>query len=197
MTERGKKSRKEDIFHAAVACFNARGYYETTMDSIAEQAGISKGGIYYHFTSKKELFLELFHYRVSRYFDQIKDIIKQIDDPEERLRLFMSKSIDIFRENDDFFKFCIEFLAMGVREREIRTIMTSFYKESVTTFKHIIEEGAASGKFKASDSDKTARAVYLLFMGVFFTYFSVDVDFDIAEQNTYQLNNIIEYIKNN
>lgn len=197
MADRGKKSRKEDIFQAAVKCFNTRGYYETSMDSIAEQAGISKGGIYYHFTSKKELFLELFHYRVSRYFDQIKEIIKQIDEPEERLRLFISKSIDIFRENDDFFKFCIEFLAMGVREHEIRTIMTGFYKESVTTFKLIIEEGVASGKFKAEDSDKTARAVYLLFMGVFFTYFSVDVDFNIDEQNTFQLNNIIEYIKIN
>jgi hypothetical protein len=86
---------------------------------------------------------------------------------------------------------------MGVREHEIRTLMTSFYKESVTTFQLIIEKGVASGKFKAENSDKTARAVYLLFMGVFFTYFSIDVDFDIAEQNTFQLNNIIEHIKKN
>ena len=190
-----KKSRKEEVFVAAVRCFNEKGYYETSIDMIAERAKISKGGIYYHFKSKKDLFLELFHYRVNKYFEQLKFLIKDIDDPEKRLRLFISKSIDIFRKNEDFFKFCIEFLAMGVREPAIRRVMTSFYKDSVKNFEEIIEDGIASGTFKRADSEKAARAVYLLFMGVFFTYFSVNVDFDVIKQNTFQLNNILNSIK--
>jgi len=53
-----KKDRKEDIFEAALKCFNETGYYKTTIDKIAEKAKISKGGIYYHFKSKEELFLK-------------------------------------------------------------------------------------------------------------------------------------------
>ncbi len=190
-----KKNRKETIFDAAVRCFNENGYYGTSIDSIAEQACISKGGIYYHFKSKKDLFLELFHYRVGKYFDQIKALIRGVDDPEERLRLFIDRSIRIFKENEDFFKFCIEFLAMGVREPEIRRVMTAFYRDSVTTFRQIIEEGIVTGTFVDCDARKTARAVYLLFMGVLFTNFSVNVDFDINEQNTYQLNTFFNSIK--
>lgn len=192
-----KKNRKETIFDAAVRCFNENGYHGTSIDSIAEHARISKGGIYYHFNSKKDLFLELFHYRVGKYFDQIKALIREVDDPEKRLRLFIDRSIRIFKENEDFFKFCIEFLAMGVREPGIRRVMTAFYRDSVTTFRQIIEEGIKAGTFIDCDSHKTARAVYLLFMGVLFTNFSVNVDFDITEQNTYQLNTFFDSIKNN
>jgi len=190
-----KRNRKEDIFEAAVLCFNEKGYYGTSIDAIAERAKISKGGIYYHFTSKKQLFLELFHYRVQKYFDRIKAIIREIEDPAQRLRTFIDSSIHIFKENDDFFKFCLEFLAMGVREPEIRDVMTGFYDDSVTTFRQIIEEGMQLGKFIKTDSEKTARSLYLLFMGIFFTNFSVNVNFDIIEQNTFQLNKILNSIK--
>ncbi len=61
-----KEKRKEKIFKAAVKCFNDKGYYETTIDAIAAKAKVSKGLIYYYFESKKELFLELFEYRVGK-----------------------------------------------------------------------------------------------------------------------------------
>ena len=54
------EQRREEIFEAALSCFNLNGYYQTSIDEIAAQAGISKGGIYHHFKSKKELVIELF-----------------------------------------------------------------------------------------------------------------------------------------
>lgn len=194
-TEIKKGDRKESIFEAAVHCFNESGYYETTIDTIAERARISKGGIYYHFKSKKELFLELFRYRVNKYFNFLKQYTADIDDPEERLRVFINKASTIQKENSDFFKFCIEFLSMGVRDPEIRQVMTDFYRESVGTFKSYVEEGIASGKFIPHDAEKTALAIYFLFMGVFFTYFSVNVEYDLIEQHAYQLNNLFKTLK--
>jgi AcrR family transcriptional regulator len=190
-----KRDRKEDIFEAAVQCFNQKGYYETTIDTIAATAKISKGGIYYHFKSKKDLFLELFNYRVNRYFSYLKTYTADIDNPEERLRVFINKASSIQKENADFFKFCIEFLSMGVRDPEIRDMMTDFYKESVGTFKSYVEEGIGMGIFKPHNGEKTALAIYFLFMGVFFTYFSVNVEYDLIEQHSYQLNNIFNTLK--
>ena len=190
-----KRDRKEDIFEAAVQCFNKTGYYETSIDTIAAEAKISKGGIYYHFKSKKALFLELFNYRVNRYFNYLKSYTADIDNPEERLRMFINKASYIQKENADFFKFCIEFLSMGVRDPEIRTMMTAFYQESVGTFKSYVEEGIGMGIFKPHDGEKTALSIYFLFMGVFFTYFSVNVEYDLIEQHSYQLNNIFNTLK--
>ena len=67
--------RKEEIFNAALACFNQKGYYETSIDEIAAAAGITKGGLYHHFASKKSLFIELFHTVVNRYFETLKNKI--------------------------------------------------------------------------------------------------------------------------
>lgn len=47
----------EDIILAAVDEFMEKGYERTSMDSIALRAGVSKGGLYYHFQSKDEILL--------------------------------------------------------------------------------------------------------------------------------------------
>jgi len=190
-----KRDRKEDIFEAAVQCFNQKGYYETAIDTIAAQAKISKGGIYYHFKSKKDLFMELFQYRVNRYTNYLKNYTADIANPAERLRVFISKASNIQKENADFFKFCIEFLSMGARDPEIRAMMTAFYREQVGTFKSFVEEGITMGIFKPHDAEKTALAIYFLFMGAFFTYFSVNVEYDLIEQHSYQLNNLFNTLK--
>jgi hypothetical protein len=51
------------------------------------------------------------------------------------------------------------------------------------------------GIFKPHNGEKTALAIYFLFMGVFFTYFSVNVEYDLIEQHSYQLNNIFNTLK--
>ena len=190
-----KEERREAIFEAAVHCFNEKGYAEASIASIAERAKISKGGLYHYFSTKKELFLELFRYRVNKYFDQMKSYLNPEDEPEERIRVLVKKASEILKKNEDFYKFCIEFLAMGVRDREIRRIMTDFYKDSVETFKQLITEGVETGNFKTIEVDKTARALYFIVMGVYFTYFSVDPDFDIIDQHTFHVNNILKSIK--
>ncbi len=192
-----KAQQKEKIFKAAVKCFNEKGYYETTIDAIAARARVSKGFIYYYFHSKKGLFLELFRYTVGQYFEQLKKYIKEEKHPEARLKMLISKSSQILKENEDFFKFCLEFLSLGVREPAIRKVMTAFYKDSIETFKQLLDEGVKSGRFKDLGSERVARAIYFLFMGVFFTYFSVNVDFDLSHQHNFHINNILTAIKKN
>ena len=139
--------------------------------------------------------MELFNYRVNKYFDFLKIYTAEIDNPEERLRSFINKASGIQKENADFFKFCIEFLSMGVRDPEIREMMSAFYRQSIGTFKSYVEEAIARGIFRAHNSESTALAIYFLFMGVFFTYFSVNVEYDLIEQHAFQLNNIFKTLK--
>lgn len=65
-----KTKRKEGIFDAALLCFNEYGYAETSISILAQKAGISKGGMYHYFTTKRELFLELFLYKVKQYHSE-------------------------------------------------------------------------------------------------------------------------------
>ncbi|MFD1936579.1 TetR family transcriptional regulator [Nonomuraea mangrovi] len=47
------------ILEAARALFAARGYRSTSMQSIADQVGITKAALYYHFDSKEEILRQL------------------------------------------------------------------------------------------------------------------------------------------
>jgi len=188
------EKRKDTIFKAAVHCFNKSGYYTTTLDTIAAQAQMSKGGIYHYFKSKKDLFLELFDYRVNKYFDLMKSHIKEEHSPANRIRILVKKAGEILKENEDFYKFCLEFLSMGVRDPEIRKIMTIFYNDSIETFCAIINKGITCGEFKKVDAKKVARSLYLAVMGAFFTYFSVNVDFELSNQHAFDVENILRAI---
>jgi len=191
-----KEKRIEDIFEAALQCFNEEGYSATTMTSISAKAHISKGGMYHYFGSKRELFLNLFRYRVNKYFNEMKSYMKKEDTPEQRIRTLVRQAGQILKRNEDFYKFCLEFLSKGTRDAEIRKIMTAFYKDCIGTFKDLVEEGMETGNFKEIDSEKVARAIYFLVMGVYFTYFSIDPDFDVTEQHSFHIDNILQTMKN-
>ena len=54
--ERLKDRKRRDILRAAVATFHQFGFDNSSMDVIAETAGVSKRTVYNHFPSKDELF---------------------------------------------------------------------------------------------------------------------------------------------
>jgi AcrR family transcriptional regulator len=58
-SERSRAQRTEDILSAAERVFARDGFAATTMDAIAREAGVSKGGLYRHVASKDELFLTI------------------------------------------------------------------------------------------------------------------------------------------
>jgi len=192
-----KKDRKEEIFEAALQCFNETGYYKTSIDKIAGKANISKGGIYYHFTSKEELFIKLFTYRCDKYLEQVRTDIQNIENPEERLEQFIEKTSELSKENEDFIKFFIEFMTMGLRDPNIYGVMTEYYKNSVNNFKKLIQTGIDSGKFKNVNADKIARGAYFLSSGIFFTYFTVQTGLDLDKEHTCQIKEFMKTIKKN
>jgi len=64
----GRSRRREDtrqrLYEAAVDLIAERGYSATTVEDIAERAGVAKGTVYYNFPSKTALFEELLRHGV-------------------------------------------------------------------------------------------------------------------------------------
>ena len=60
--ERSERSRTQ-ILEAALKLFSHRGYGATSVRDIAEEAGLSKGNVYHHFSDKETIFRDLLdHY---------------------------------------------------------------------------------------------------------------------------------------
>ena len=190
-----KENRKEKIFAAAASSFTEYGYFKTSMEMVSNKAGMTLRGLYYHFKSKDDLFLQLFQYMNSKYYAQIKDEIETVKGPEEKLKMYAKIASKVLNENEAFLKICQEFLAISTRNAEVRKVMTSFYSTQVDRVKKIVQDGIESGCFIQTDAEKVARAIVLITMGVFNFHFSLDSDFDPAQQHTFDIEHILRGLK--
>jgi AcrR family transcriptional regulator len=53
------EQRRKEICAAALELFSSKGFHETTMEEVANAAGVAKGTIYLYFESKEHLLLAL------------------------------------------------------------------------------------------------------------------------------------------
>lgn len=80
------------ILQSARNVFSTYGYENATLDLVAEDAGLTKGAIYWHFAGKSELFLALMDQSLKNLleglFSQAQDVFAS-PDPMEALRILL------------------------------------------------------------------------------------------------------------
>src|SRR6266566_740209 len=54
-----KEARRTQILNAAVRCFARRGYYETTIEDLVAETGLSRGALYLYYPSKEANYLAI------------------------------------------------------------------------------------------------------------------------------------------
>lgn len=81
------RDTKTEIHRAALELFSSRGYEKTSLREIAEQVGITKASLYYHYSSKQDLLQAI----IGTFFDDIKAVFAQVDEltwsPERELEV--------------------------------------------------------------------------------------------------------------
>ena len=95
------EARQGSIIEATMACIAAYGYAETTIDRICKQAGISRGLINHHFSTKDELMAKTYHRLADHLALQTRRAVQAAgDEPEGALRALICASFqpDIFEE---------------------------------------------------------------------------------------------------
>jgi AcrR family transcriptional regulator len=84
--ERKRIERRKAIIDAAEELFSRKGYGETTMQEIAEQAGMAKGSLYLHFKSKEELYLTICVQGVAGFGEALEKSRQEARGLEEKIR---------------------------------------------------------------------------------------------------------------
>jgi AcrR family transcriptional regulator len=73
---RRKAERPKEILEAAFSEFSRNGYAATTLDQIAERAGVTKGTIYVYFENKEHLFISMVHDITKGTLDTVEDMFE-------------------------------------------------------------------------------------------------------------------------
>jgi TetR/AcrR family transcriptional regulator len=96
---------KEKIINAAIKLFAEKGFDATSVDEIANLAGVNKAMIYYYFSSKYGLLSWLIRNSVSGFSDIIEKIdISKFNDHKEFIKEIVKKAIDYIDNNIDVIK---------------------------------------------------------------------------------------------
>jgi AcrR family transcriptional regulator len=99
--------RREVILRAALDAFADGGYHETSLDAVAERAGISKALIYEHFSSKRDLHGALLETYGRELLERVTTAIAEAAPGESRLRGGIDAFLGFVEERRDAWRMLV------------------------------------------------------------------------------------------
>jgi AcrR family transcriptional regulator len=120
-----REETRELVFAAAARVFAKRGFHATSLDAIAEEAGFSRGAVYYNFADKEELFLELLDRRCAERAQDLRAVFADTpqDDVAETSRqaqLAAQNALDAMTGDPEWRALYLEFLSHAARDTAFR-----------------------------------------------------------------------------
>ncbi len=160
-----KEQRQAELLEKAIEVFAERGYQATTMDEIAERAGVSKGMLYIYFKNKEALFGAVFRWFGMMTGEMVLEAMSGVDDEAEQIRRIAATWAEVAIHHRDFVPLFLDFWAAasmkGMRNDYAEDLAT-MYEEYRSMLIGIIEQGKANGKFR---QDVDSRAIAYLLVG--------------------------------
>lgn len=138
--------RTENILQAAKRFFAEKGFSNTTISEIAEEAGVSEAGIYEFFRSKEEILFTIPLEKIEVFLENLRHIINGIPSPREKLRNLIWKNL--WASQEDRLYTTILLLELRPNPRFYQTPAYQHIREYAREVKKIIQEGQAAGEFR-------------------------------------------------
>jgi len=92
---------RQEILRTAARLFQQQGYDATSMNDVAAALKLSKGGLYHHFQSKDEILFHIMSHAMDITEERVINTVRQIEDPEERLRTLIRLHIGVVLSEED------------------------------------------------------------------------------------------------
>lgn len=153
----------ENIITIASKLFLEKGFDKTSMQDIAESAGISKGAIYHHFKSKEEIINAVTESQTQANQSMITDWLSEIEDMtgRERLIAMLERNIDSQEAH-----YLDEVMSVRMKSAEfVLSYMQNCVNQDAALISDIIKQGVADGSL-TTGYPKECAEIFLLLMNV-------------------------------
>ena len=143
MTPASKLGDQGDVLSNAARLFREKGFERTSLKEIAEACNMLPGSLYYHYSTKEALLVELMRRGVDLVTAEVESAYASSDDPVERLRLCINAHLRaLLVDSDAVYVLLFEWRALGPEAREeiieLRDQYESLWAEILET---MIEQG--------------------------------------------------------
>jgi AcrR family transcriptional regulator len=153
--------RRAQIIEIAAELFDRLGYHDTTMQAIADRAGIRKPSLYYYFRSKDEMLVELHETLMAVVIGRHEQRLAAGElGPRELLRGMMRDVIGLMESHPGYLRIFFEsYRELPPDARRSVSAQRSRYRRMVSD---VLVAGVEKGEFGDIDPELTSIAVLSL-----------------------------------
>jgi AcrR family transcriptional regulator len=157
----GGNPRRAQIIEIAAELFDRNGFHDTTMQAIADQAGVRKASLYYYFRSKDDILAELHETLTRAVVDRQRDRREAGElGPREQLRAMMRDVIGLGETHPGYLRIFFEsHRELPPAVREVVAGQRADYRRMV---REVVVAGVATGEFTTTDPELASLAALSL-----------------------------------
>jgi AcrR family transcriptional regulator len=141
-----REDTREHILAAASRVFARNGFHATSLDAVAEEAGFSRGAVYYNFADKEELFLELLDRRCAERAQDLREVFSgggdDVDATSRQAQLAAQQALDAMTGDPEWRALYLEFLAHAARNPAFRRRFARRTDEMRSALEDVVVERA-------------------------------------------------------
>ena len=172
MSQSTQDKRKHQILDAALQVIVSKGYEGSSMSDIVKQSKLSKGAIYWYYSSKKEVYLALVNHWVHRYSPTLNLLIEEDQSASVQLKGLFNFFITQYEADQTVFKAIAVFWSLASRDNDFKEKFDKVYSEFFTLIEKIIIKGVESNEFKNIDTKIASLSIMVnIESAIWFTLF--------------------------
>jgi AcrR family transcriptional regulator len=145
------KERREQLLDIGRMLFARKGFDGTSVEEIAERAGVSKPVVYEHFGGKEGLYAVVVDREVGRLLDHITESLVGDHHPRELLEQAAGALLDYVEKETDGFRILVRDSPVASSSGTFATLISDI----ATQVEHVL-----AGEFKARDYDPKLAGLY-------------------------------------
>ena len=136
---------------SAFELFARQGIKNVNLDEVAAHAGVTKGSLYWHYKSKKEVILAACAYYYRRWQRRAHAQIALDNDPLKQLKRVLRFSVQSCLFDPTNRVFTSEILALSLQDSDILASWAQFYDTVRELFIGLVQAAVARGQLKIDD----------------------------------------------
>lgn len=169
---------KRKIFETSMKLFAQKGYDATSIEEITATVGVAKGTLYYHFSSKEEIFNFLVEEGMKLLKNSIDIKITKATTTMDKLRAVILIQIKIIKKYEDFMTIVLS----QIWGNEPRNIMCkSKVIEYIKNIEDIIKEGIEKGEIINGEPSVMASGIFGLTCSSLIYRIKIEEELDTAK----------------
>jgi len=145
------ETRKKQIIVAAMRCFQRKGYVNTTVDDIAAEYGLSKGSIYWYYSSKKAVLIDIFRYWMEETLTGISAEIALLKSPRDKLVRMGEFFIKSLMKDLELYGSMMVFWGTAFEDETMRQMIIDLYRKYDEIVTSLLYQGEDLGEFAVPD----------------------------------------------